>query len=121
MIERCIYGIYNRISRTWYIGQTTNYKRRQDEHLEMLALGRHHSPHLQNSWNKYGADVFQFIILEKLPSGNLDGAEHNWMQSFRRYKALYNIRPSNLEQGTNYGKNKARSKRHRARRRTLKN
>lgn len=46
-----------------YIGSAVNYSRRKTLHLVELRKGRHHNRHLQNAWNKYGAEQFQFNLL----------------------------------------------------------
>jgi group I intron endonuclease len=60
-----------------------------------LMKGIHHSRPLQNSWNKHGADVFEWIILEIVPLDQLIEREQIWMDHFqvcdRRYG--YNIAP----------------------------
>lgn len=46
-----------------YYGSTTNFKKRIQQHRYLLCRDRHHSAHLQKAWNKYGADAFEFILL----------------------------------------------------------
>lgn len=59
-----IYAIRHRESGRAYIGSTVNHDKRLKEHRRLLRLGKHHSPLLQNCWNKYGEDAFEFLILE---------------------------------------------------------
>lgn len=47
-----------------YIGSAINIKDRWRLHLWELELNRHHSARLQNHYNKYGKDDFDFTILE---------------------------------------------------------
>ena len=47
-----------------YVGSAVNFKRRRRKHRKSLRKGTHHSPHLQNAWNKYGEDNFKFDVLE---------------------------------------------------------
>lgn len=46
-----------------YIGSAVSFKRRLHGHLSQLRLNKHHSKHLQASWNKYGEDCFSFEVL----------------------------------------------------------
>lgn len=59
-------GIYEIVSRSGgkrYVGSAVNLPRRWDEHRSLLARNRHHSPHLQYAWAKYGAGDFEFRVL----------------------------------------------------------
>lgn len=60
-----IYAIKNLINNKMYIGSTVSPKNRKYEHFRSLTKGKHHSPHLQKSYDKYGKDKFAFYILEE--------------------------------------------------------
>lgn len=62
--EAVIYCITNTINGKKYIGSAVNYRLRRIRHLSELRCKRHHSLYLQNSFNKYGEDYFEFSILE---------------------------------------------------------
>ena len=55
-----IYKIINKVTNEKYIGQTTNYSRRIENHLSKLRNNKHVNPKLQASWNKYGEENFEF-------------------------------------------------------------
>lgn len=57
-----IYFIINTVSRKWYVGSTVNLNR-QMAHKRNLRRGSHCNFHLQNSWNRYGEDSFEFSQL----------------------------------------------------------
>lgn len=59
-----IYKIVNTVNNKYYIGSTRNFKDRWRRHLNALQNNRHINKHLQNAWNKYGSDKFQFKIIE---------------------------------------------------------
>ena len=55
-----IYIIQNNITNEKYVGQTTNFSRRIQEHYSKLRENRHPNPKLQSSWNKYGEENFSY-------------------------------------------------------------
>ena len=62
----CIYKIQNLITDEIYIGSALNLQKRKWSHLHDLRYNKHHSPILQNSWNKYGEENFKFIVIEEI-------------------------------------------------------
>ena len=60
----CIYFIKNMENGKFYIGSSIDFNRRKRVHLNLLKNNKHHSIKLQNSFNKYGIDKFQFNIIE---------------------------------------------------------
>ena len=64
--QKCgIYKIKNLINNKCYIGSTTGLlKYRCITHRYHLRYNRHTNQHLQNSWNKYGENNFEFSIIE---------------------------------------------------------
>ena len=65
-----VYKIVNRITSKYYIGSAVNMSFNKSgrwyRHKRELIANRHHNPHLQRAWNKYGEDAFEFIILEEI-------------------------------------------------------
>lgn len=61
-----IYFIRNLINNKVYIGSTEDFRSRWKRHKTGLRGNRHHCEHLQNAWNKYGADAFAFEIIEQI-------------------------------------------------------
>ena len=59
-----IYKIINKINSNFYIGSSTDIQSRWYRHKLDLMRGVHPNKHLQNSWNKYGKDNFEFSIIE---------------------------------------------------------
>lgn len=87
----CIYKIVNVLTGDLYIGSTNNYKKRIGEHKRKLDQNKHHSPKLQNAWNKYSGDFFEFhLITDCIVENKL-----MWEQIyFDIYKPKYNISKS---------------------------
>ena len=65
-----IYQIRNLINNKIYIGSAINFSKRCYNHRALLRKNKHHSKHLQSSWNKYGEENFVFEILEKIEDKN---------------------------------------------------
>ena len=61
----CIYKITNICNGKIYIGQTTNFKQRVNEHKSDLKHNKHSNPDLQEDYFIYGIDNFKFEILEE--------------------------------------------------------
>lgn len=57
-----VYMIRNNINGKVYIGQSVDVRDRLWHHKSMLKNNRHENSYLQNSWNKYGADAFEFMV-----------------------------------------------------------
>ena len=68
-----IYKIINKVTNKYYIGSSIEIQNRLVHHTNQLKANRHCNIHLQNAWNKYTQDSFEFIIIEEFP--NLDIVE----------------------------------------------
>lgn len=80
MKEPVIYKIRNVVNGKFYIGSTTNTRERFRNHRKLLRKNKHHAPHLQASWNKYGEDCFKFEVQEVLEdAAKLWDAEERWL------------------------------------------
>ena len=66
-----IYCITNLVNNKKYVGSATRDKERWRGHRSLLRRGLHFSSHLQSAWNKYGADNFEFSILQNVEYENL--------------------------------------------------
>lgn len=96
-----IYSITNTINGKVYIGSASNIRLRWNFHRSLLGRGKHHSKKLQNSWNKYGDDYFEFKVLLECSVENLLLYEQRAIDSFCAAGELgYNVLPT---AGSNYG------------------
>lgn len=71
-----IYCIEQKSTSKIYIGLTTDYIRRKNEHLYELKHNKHCNQHLQNAWSKYGESDFSFSILKEI-----DGTQEDLKQA----------------------------------------
>lgn len=58
-----------------YVGSSVKIAKRWSGHRRDLDLGKHCNRHLQNAWNRYGADAFEWSVLELVPSDGLSTEE----------------------------------------------
>lgn len=63
-----LYSIHNSINNKFYIGSTNNFRKRWNVHKTLLRKNKHHSPHLQAAWNKYGEETFRFLRIQFIDS-----------------------------------------------------
>lgn len=81
-----IYLIRNNINLKIYIGSTVSFKKRFNEHRKRLNSDIHENNLLQNSWNKYKENNFEFFILEECKKENLVEREQYYIDLFKSYK-----------------------------------
>jgi len=62
-----VYQIKNLVNGKVYIGSANKIGMRWKSHRSMLKNNRHHSKHLQSSWNTYGPGCFEFSVIEICP------------------------------------------------------
>lgn len=86
-----IYKIINITTNDFYIGSSVNLDRRRYEHYSQLKKGKHGNLHLQNSFNKYGENTFQFVILEYCDKENCILIEQKYINNL---KPTFNINPN---------------------------
>lgn len=89
-----VYKITNVLNGNVYVGSAVFFKRRWSLHKSELRKNHHHSPKLQNAWNKYGEDNFEFSVIEELPPVKdvLLEREQFWMDYYEAYNTHnYNV------------------------------
>lgn len=107
-----IYMIVNKETGKFYLGSAVNFEARWRVHKSQLRNGKHHSPHLQRSWNKYGEEKFDFTIVKEVERGELLAVEQFYLDLLRPYDTTigYNISESATgcglsgEKNPNFGK-----------------
>ena len=63
-----VYKITNRVNGKIYVGSSKNIYERWNQHKDKLRNNCHDNIHLQNAWNKYGEENFEFEIIEECAS-----------------------------------------------------
>lgn len=90
----CVYGIHNLNTDKWYIGSCIDLHARFVRHCYYLNNNSHHSLKLQRSFNKYGIDAFEVIIIEQFENiaiEKLIELEEAYIQEYDAVDNGYNI------------------------------
>jgi len=89
-----IYKIENLENKKYYIGSTSeSFCKRFSYHIGALRRGTHKNTYLQNAFNKYKEDGFQFIILERCSPEKCLEREQIYLDKYNN-KNCYNINPN---------------------------
>lgn len=84
-----IYSITHLKTGNFYIGSAKNFNKRWSAHICHLKKNKHHSPYLQNIYNKYGIESLQFNIIEICPIQNLLSREQFYLDNLKpRFNTL---------------------------------
>ena len=91
MKEPVIYWIRNVMNGKFYVGSSTQRYVRWRTHKKKLRANRHHCPHLQAAWNKYGESSFEFSVVERVVGeADLHAAEDRWLSEHVGKPHCYN-------------------------------
>jgi len=61
-----IYGFHSCRDKKWYVGQSCNMVRRCQEHLQLLAGGKHDNRLFQRGYTRCREDDFEYMVLSRL-------------------------------------------------------
>lgn len=87
-----IYGIINLKNGKFYVGSSTDIKKRWKQHIDNLRRDNHCNPHLQAAWHKYGRGAFSLYILERVESeGDLISREQHHIDRAFEAGNTYNL------------------------------
>lgn len=89
-----VYAIVHRATERRYIGSSNAIENRWRQHVSELSRGKHHSSHLQNAWRKYGAEAFDFVVLEICGADERCDREQAWLDVTRSADAAYGFNHS---------------------------
>lgn len=82
-----IYRITNIQTQKTYVGITEDFERRKRKHIKELNSNTHHSPKLQNAWNYWGENNFEWTVREI---------------QINQYDDLYDIEIAEIEKYNSY-------------------
>ena len=85
-----IYFIKNKITSKYYIGETIDYKNRISHHFTDLKYNNHHSHKLQNAYNTYGKDNFEWGVIEEVDDKIRFEKERYYIEQYDSYINEYN-------------------------------
>ena len=94
-----VYKITCTVNSKVYIGSSVNVYKRWHNHRYELNNNKHHSPYLQNAWNKYGKENFIFEIVEKNNADVIIGREQVWMDHYKCYDPNYGFNGNSKAEG----------------------
>lgn len=86
-----VYKITNIKNSKIYIGVYRNLDKRKREHYYRLSANRHINRLLQNDFNKYGKECFEFEVLEFAPVKQLYILEKRYIKKYNSYGNGYNM------------------------------
>jgi group I intron endonuclease len=88
-----IYKITNSINGKFYIGSSVDIRWRWYTHKYELSKGTHSNKYLQNAWNKYGEESFEFSIISFVKKNLLIDKEQQILNETKCYQREvgYNI------------------------------
>lgn len=88
-----VYQIVNRVNHKVYVGSSHEISYRWKQHRKALVSGTHHCRHLQHAWNLYGADTFEFEVVEHCTEEQLLSREQVWLDAAVAQGIAYNVCP----------------------------
>jgi group I intron endonuclease len=68
-----------------YIGSAANLSHRHHVHMSRLQSHIHENTYLQHAWDKYGADAFEFTVIELVLSSFRLERELYWLDKLQPY------------------------------------
>lgn len=85
-----IYYIYSKSQNCYYVGKSKDIHLRFLKHLSDLRLNKHHSPYLQNVFNKYGENDLIFHVIKECKFEETAELEKYYIQKYNSYEKGFN-------------------------------
>lgn len=86
-----IYSIKNKINNKEYIGQSIDIETRWSNHQRLLKKGQHENYLLQDDYNLYGDNSFDYLVLEECSKDELCEREKYWIEKKKSKGQGYNL------------------------------
>lgn len=90
----CVYKIQNVHTGMVYIGGTSDFARRKNEHLGDLKRHQHHSRKMQKDFDSFGIDSFLICPIEECSLSSLRDREQFYIDLYDAVKSGYNTSES---------------------------
>lgn len=91
-VQSGIYKITNRVNGKVYVGYSTYIPYRWYKHRDNLQRRIHSNRYLQQDWNCFGKDSFEFCLLEYVPYfDDMIRKEKQWIRHYKNMGEIYNI------------------------------
>ena len=74
-----VYQILCRPTGKVYVGSAVDLYERWRDHRRYLRQGSHHNFYLQQAWDEYGEENFEFLVIEFLDEGKIIEREQYWI------------------------------------------
>ena len=113
-----IYVILNIVNGHRYIGSAEDLRVRELHHRRRLILGKHINRYLQNAWNLYGENSFEFIVLHHCERADLLAFEQRAIDLLRPEYNLLRFAGSTLGHSLSLATRERMSAKWRERRKT---
>lgn len=83
-----IYLLKNKVTNRGYVGRTCHLNLRPKQHMNSLKIGKHYNELMQEDFNKYGAESFEFSVLQEFDPILFFNShlERNWIIKLETYK-----------------------------------
>lgn len=94
LLNSGIYKILNLITGLFYIGSAVRLSKRFERHRWEFENNRHSNIKLQRAYNKYGADAFEFIIIEIIEKPTKELLEAREQHYIDTLNPQYNLNPT---------------------------
>lgn len=88
-------GIKNNVTNMIYVGKTMmNFGDRRDSHFSLLRNNKHWIEQMQNDWNKYGEDNFEFYVIRECKTDEeASQYEIYYIDFYKKQGLSYNTAP----------------------------
>lgn len=86
-----IYSIYSKTQNCYYIGKSKDIHKRILKHKSDLRLSRHHSPYLQNTYNKYGEEDLVYTIIQECSYEESGELEKYYIKKYDSFNNGFNM------------------------------